>query len=95
MPCVVNPDQLVPLDGVVFRITDRQGYLATKRWTCNLAEQARLEALITRVKPPLPVDWPEADAGRSLPDHRLLLTPFRDPPLVNGSRFSGADAWEC
>ena len=94
MPCVVNPNHLVLLDGVVSRITDRQGYQATERWTRNLAEQARLEALITRVKPPLPVDWPQADAGRSLPDHRLLLTPFRDPPLVNGSRFSGADARE-
>jgi len=76
MPCVVNPNHLVLLDGVVSRITDRQGYQATERWTRNLAEQARLEALITRVKPPLPVDWPQADAGRSLPDHRLLLTPF-------------------
>lgn len=50
--------------------------------------------LITTVKPPLPVDWPDADAGRSLPEHRLLLTPFRYPPLVNGSRFSAADTRE-
>jgi ribulose-5-phosphate 4-epimerase/fuculose-1-phosphate aldolase len=78
----------------VFRITDQQGYQATERWTRNLAEQARLEALITTVKPPLPVDWPEADAGRPLPEHQLLLTPFRYPPLVNGSRFSAADTRE-
>jgi len=94
MPCVVSPEHLVPLDGVVFRITDRQGYQATERWSRSLAEQARLEALITRVKPPLPVDWPEADAGRPLPEHRLLLTPFRYPPLANGSRFSPADTRE-
>ena len=94
MPCVVRPEHLEPLAGAVFRITDQQGYQATERWTRNLAEQARLEALITRVKPPLPVDWPEADSGRSLPEHRLLLTPFRYPPLVNGSRFSAADTRE-
>ena len=62
MPCVVRPEHLEPLAGAVFRITDQQGYQATERWTRNLAEQARLEALITSVKPPLPVDWPEADA---------------------------------
>lgn len=38
--------------------------------------------LITRVKPPLPVDWLEVDAGRSLTEYRLLLTPFRYPPLA-------------
>jgi hypothetical protein len=47
MPCVVSPEQLVPLDGVVFRITDHQGYQATERWSRNLAEQVRLEALIS------------------------------------------------
>lgn len=77
---VVEAQHIHPLDGVVFRITDRQGYQATERWTLNLAEQARLEALINRVKPPLPVDWPEAETGQPLPVHSLLLTPFRYPP---------------
>ena len=31
---------------------------------------------------------------KSAPEHRLLLTPFRYPPLVNGSRFSAADTRE-
>ena len=77
---MVEAQHIHPLDGVVFRITDRQGYQATERWTLNLAEQARLEALINRVKPPLPVDWPEAETGQPLPVHSLLLTPFRYPP---------------
>ena len=36
------------------------------------------------------MDRPEAEAGRPLPEHRLLLTPFRYPPLANRSRFSQA-----
>jgi hypothetical protein len=94
MLCVVEAQHIQPLDGVVFRITDHQGYQATERWTRNLAEQARLEALISRAKPPLPVDWPEADTVRPLPVHSQLLTPFRYPPLANGSRFSPPDTRE-
>jgi hypothetical protein len=42
-----------------------------------------LEALIERVKPPVP-----------LGQHRLLTTPFRYPPLRSGSRFTAADQRE-
>jgi hypothetical protein len=94
MLSVVEAQHIQPLDGVVFRITDHQGYQATERWTRNLAEQVRLEALINSVKPPLPVDWPEAETGQPLPVHSLLLTPFRYPPLANGSRFSPPDTRE-
>ena len=82
MPCVLEA-HLQPLTGAVVRITDRQGYQASERWTDSLQEQARLEALIDTVKPPAP-------AGQ----HRLLTTPFRYPPLRSGSRFTAADQRE-
>ena len=82
MPCVLEA-HLQPLAGAVVRITDRQGYQASERWTESLQEQARLEALIERVKPPAPPG-----------QHRLLTTPFRYPPLLSGSRFTAADQRE-
>ena len=72
-----------PLAGTVVRITDRQGYQATERWTSSVAAQARLEALIETAKPPA-----------LLGQHRLLSTPFRYPPLRSGSRFTPADERE-
>ena len=86
MPCV--PDRhlqaaIQPLAGSVVRITDRQGYQASERWTDSLQEQVLLEALIERVKPPTPPG-----------QHRLLTTPFRYPPLRSGSRFTAADQRE-
>ena len=82
MPCVLEA-HLQPLTGAVVRITDRQGYQASERWTDSLQEQARLEALIDTVKPPAPPG-----------QHRLLTTPFRYPPLRSGSRFTAADQRE-
>lgn len=79
-----------PLGGVVHRITDRQGQSGTADLVDGLREQARLEQLIEGVKPPIPSDWPEAGERRPLPSHRLLLTPFRYPPLESGSRFGRA-----
>lgn len=81
MPCVLEVH--LPLAGSVVRITDRQGYQASERWTDSLQDQARLEALIDTVKPPAPVG-----------QHRLLTTPFRYPPLLSGSRFTTADQRE-
>ena len=80
----------VPLSGSVVRITDRQGESGTSDLVDGLLEQARLEQLIDTVKPPIPCDWPEASAGRPTPSHPLLLTPFRYPPLISGSRFGRA-----
>jgi hypothetical protein len=77
----------VALSGAVLRIVDHQGESATADLVDGLLEQARLEQLIEGVKPPIPSDWPEAEAGRPLPTHLLLLTPFRYPPLASGSRF--------
>ena len=82
MPCVLEA-HLQPLAGAVVRITDRQGYQASERWTDSLQDQARLEALIDTVKPPAPQG-----------QHRLLTTPFRYPPLRSGSRFTAADQRE-
>jgi len=81
---------LIGLAGAVHRITDRQGESGTADLVENLREQARLEQLIDGVKLPVPNDWPEAGDGRPLPSHRLLLTPFRYPPLESGSRFGRA-----
>jgi hypothetical protein len=81
---------LIRLAGAVHRITDRQGESGTAELVENVREQARLEQLIDGVKPPVPSDWPEAGDGRPLPSHRLLLTPFRYPPLESGSRFGRA-----
>lgn len=81
---------LVPLSGAVVRITDRQGESGTADLVEGLLEQARLEQLIETVKPPIPCDWPEASESRPMPSHPLLLTPFRYPPLISGSRFGRA-----
>ena len=72
---------LSPLSGGVHRITDRQGESGTADLVDSLLERARLEQLIEGVKPPIPSDWPEAGEKKPLPSHRLLLTPFRYPPL--------------
>lgn len=92
MPCAADCGS-VPfsaLGGVVHRITDRQGQSGTADLVDGLREQARLEQLIEGVKPPIPSDWPEAGERGPLPSHRLLLTPFRYPPLESGSRFGRA-----
>jgi hypothetical protein len=69
---------------------DHQGESGTAVLVDGLLEQARLEQVIDGVKPPIPSDWPEAEEGRPLPTHLLLLTPFRYPPLPSGSRFGRA-----
>lgn len=63
----------------VLRLVESQEQVATQRLVGNLAEQALLEALLERSKPPLPA------AAHGL--HYLLATPFRYPPLRHGSRF--------
>lgn len=77
----------VALSGALLRIVDHHGESGTADLVDGLLEQARLEQLIEGVKPPIPSDWPEAEAGRPLPTNLLLLTPFRYPPLPSGSRF--------
>jgi hypothetical protein len=67
------------LDGTVLRLVESQEQVATNSLVRTLAEQALLEDLLERTKPPMPV------AATQL--HYLLATPFRYPPLRHGSRF--------
>lgn len=69
----------VPVSGDAWRLVEDQWSAATVRITDSLDEQARLEALLDRTKPPLPPDC----AGY----HYLIATPFRYRPYPNGSRF--------
>ena len=69
----------VRLGGTIHRVVESQEQVATNALVDTLAEQALLEELLERSKPPL------ADGSRGL--HYLLATPFRYPPLPWGSRF--------
>ncbi len=61
-----------------WRVVEAQHQVSTRKLVDSAAEQALLEDLIERVKPP------ELTGGRL---HYLLFTPFRYPPLRHGSRF--------
>jgi hypothetical protein len=61
-----------------WRVVEAQHQVSTRKLVDSAEEQALLEEMIDRVKPPVLV-------GGSL--HYLLFTPFRYPPLSHGSRF--------
>lgn len=63
------------------RVVESQHVVSTRKLVDSDAEQALLEELVERVKPPVPDD-PDL---RGL--HYLLFTSFRHPPLRYGSRF--------
>ena len=63
-----------------WRVVEAQHQVSTRKLVDSADEQALLEDLIERVKPP------EVTGGRL---HYLLFTPFRYPPLRHGSRFGG------
>ena len=67
------------IGGQLVRIVESQEQIATTAIVDTLEEQALLEDLIEKTKPPIP---PSAENL-----HYLLLTPFRYPPLRHGSRF--------
>lgn len=72
---------LRPYEGAIWRVVEAQHRNATRRLVDSDAEQEILEGLIDRAKPPSPT-------GREFEGlHYLMLTPFRHPPLVHGSRF--------
>jgi len=73
--------ELRTLQGRPWRVVEAQHVVSTRKLVDTAAEQALLEELLERVKPPLP---PEPEV-RGL--HYLLVTPFRYPPLRHGSRF--------
>jgi hypothetical protein len=61
-----------------WRVVEAQHQVSTRKLVDSADEQALLEELIDRVKPP------DLTGGRL---HYLLFTPFRYPPLAHGSRF--------
>lgn len=67
-----------PLTGTLWRMVESQEGVATNALVDSLDEQAALERLLERTKPPR-----EGTDGL----HYLLATPFRYPPLPHGSRF--------
>jgi hypothetical protein len=72
----------VPLRGTVLRLVQQQGIDSLAPLADDLSQLARLEALVDASKPPLDV------LGSEGPNHTLITTPFRYPPLQHGSRFS-------
>jgi len=72
--------EIRPLHNSPWRVVEAQHQVSTRKLVDSAEEQALLEDLIDRVKPP------DATGGRL---HYLLFTPFRYPPLAHGSRFSG------
>jgi RES domain len=82
-----TPDALVsearPYRGDIWRVVENQYKVATVRITDTLEEQALLESILERSKPPLPPECEGLDF--------LLATPFRYAPYPFGSRFRRAD----
>lgn len=72
-------DCIEALAGQLLRVVESQEQVATTHVVDSLAEQAVLENLLERAKPPV------RPGSENL--HDLLLTPFRYPPLRHGSRF--------
>ncbi len=72
-------DAIRPIAGTLVRVVECQEQIATNQLVDTLAEQSLLEQLLEDTKPPRP-----AGCARL---HYLLATPFRYPPLLNGSRF--------
>jgi len=62
----------------VWRSVEAQHQVSTRKLVDTVEEQALLEGLLERVKPPDPTRGSR---------HYLLSTPFRYPPLKRGSRF--------
>ena len=71
--------ELRPLRGRFCRVVEAQFRNSTRKLVDSDAEQEALEALIDRAKDPVPPGFEDL--------HYLLYTPFRHPPLRNGSRF--------
>ena len=78
---IATAEPEVPLQGTVLRLVQQQGIDSLTPLVDDLEQLARLEALVETSKPQL------QRAGSVAPSHPLLLTPFRYPPLVHGSRF--------
>ncbi len=73
------------LDYKPYRIVESQHYIATRKLVDSTAEQDVLESLIEESKPIAPYH-----NSRGNLDY-LLFTPFRYPPLRDGTRFGRQD----
>jgi hypothetical protein len=67
------------LEGQFLRVVESQFRNSTRKLVDSDAEQAVLEQAIDSAKNPVPAGFERL--------HYLLYTPFRHPPLRNGSRF--------
>jgi RES domain len=75
-----GPSEVRPLRGRFCRVVEAQFRNSTRKLVDSDAEQEVLEELIDRrAKLPVPPGFEDL--------HYLLYTPFRHPPLRNGSRF--------
>ena len=72
--------ELRPFRGEPWRVVEAQHQVSTRKLVDSAEEQALLEEMIDRVKPP------DLTVGRL---HYLLFTTFRYPPLPHGSRYGG------
>jgi hypothetical protein len=70
--------EIRPMRRTPWRAVEAQHQVSTRKLVDSLDEQAVLEEMIDRAKPP------DACGGGI---HYLLFTPFRYPPLRHGSRF--------
>jgi hypothetical protein len=73
-----GPSEVRALRLTAWRVVESQHQISTRKLVDTLEEQALLEELIDRAKPP---------NHASPRQHYLLTTPFRYPPLRHGSRF--------
>ncbi len=73
---------LAPYAGRVWRLVEAQHVVATLRLVDSLEEQAQLEEILERAKPPVPPDCAHL--------HYLLATPFRYGRYPEDSRFRRA-----
>lgn len=75
-----GPSRVRRLSGTFRRVVEAQFRNSTRKLVDSDSEQAVLEELLdTRAKLPVPESFADL--------HYLLYTPFRHPPLRNGSRF--------
>jgi hypothetical protein len=74
----------LPYEGRPWRAVEAQHVISTLALVDTLEEQALLEQLLEKSKPPVPPDAQHL--------HYLLATPFRYPPSQHGSRFRAPHA---
>lgn len=78
---LINKDTLHTYRHLVYRVALHQEQEATWSLVNSPEEQNQLEAILEIIKPPVPTSE----------KHYLIVSPFRYPPLVYGSRFGAPD----